>query len=48
MIASMAGETPAAIFLAAAATTAGDGWQPNISPSPAQARSRDRNWPCHR
>jgi len=31
-----------------AAITPGDGAQPNISPSAAAARSRDRNWPCHR
>jgi hypothetical protein len=38
----------AAIFFAAAAMTAGDGMQPNISPRAVQARSFDRNWPCHR
>jgi hypothetical protein len=48
MIASIAGEMKAAIFLAATAITAGDGAQPNMSASAAQALLRDRNCPCHR
>jgi hypothetical protein len=48
MIASRAGETMPAIFFAIAETADGAGAQPNISPSAAQARSRDTNWPRHR
>jgi hypothetical protein len=48
MIASSAGAMRPAIFLVIAASAAGDGAQPNISPSAAQARSLDRNCPCHR
>ena len=47
-IASSAGAMSPAIFAVIPATAAGDGAQPNISAIAAQARSRDRNWPCHR
>ena len=47
-MASIADAMIPAIFLAIAAITPGGGAQPNISPSAAAVRSRDRNWPCHR
>ena len=47
-ISLIAGLQNAAIFLAIAATAPGDGSQPNMSPRAWQARSRDRNCPCHR
>ena len=48
VMAMIAGEMSPAILRACAASAPGDGAQPNISPSAAHARSRDRNWPCHR
>ncbi len=48
VIAFRAGASSPAVFLAAAASAPGDGAHPNISASARQARSRDRNWPCHR
>ena len=47
-IASSVGPARPAIFPAIAASVAGDGAQPEISASAAQARSRDRNCPCHK
>ncbi|HEY6276304.1 MAG TPA: hypothetical protein VIX86_08215 [Streptosporangiaceae bacterium] len=47
-MASIAGAMIPATFAVIAAIAPGDGVQPNISPSAAQARSRDRNCPCHR
>ena len=47
-MAMIAGEMSPAILRACAASAPGDGAQLNISPSAAQARSFDRNWPCHR
>jgi hypothetical protein len=47
-IASIAGAMIPAAFAVIAAIAPGDGAQPNISPSAAAARPRDRNWPCHR
>ena len=40
--------TSRAAFRAAEASAPGDGAQPDSSPRAWQARSRDRNWPCHR
>ena len=48
VIAASAGARNPAVFRAAAASAPGEGAQPNISESAWQARSRDRNWPCHR
>src|SRR5712691_2289550 len=48
LISASAGETSPAIFLVIAASAPGDGAQPNISAIAAQARSLDRNCPCHR
>ena len=48
VMASSAGAMSPAILPVIAASAPGDGAQPNISASAAQARSRDRNWPCHR
>jgi hypothetical protein len=47
-MAPIAGAMIPATFAAIAAIAPGDGAQPNISPSAAAARSRDRNWPCHK
>jgi len=48
VIAASAGAITRAVFLAALASAPGDGAQPDSSPRAWQARSRDRNWPCHR
>jgi hypothetical protein len=48
MMTARAGEASPAILRACAASAPGDGAQPNISASAAQARSRDRNCPCHK
>ena len=48
VIAASAGAISPAVFFAAAASAPGEGAQPNISERAWQARSRDRNWPCHR
>jgi hypothetical protein len=48
VITVIAGAMKAAVFFAIAASVPGDGAQPNISASAAQARSRDRNCPCHK
>jgi hypothetical protein len=46
VIAARAGERKPAVLRTARAP--GAGAQPNISEIAWQARSRDRNWPCHR
>jgi len=47
-MASSAGAMIPAIFAVIAASAPGDGAQPDISPSAAQARPRDKNCPCHK
>jgi hypothetical protein len=48
VMACSAGAISPAVFRAAAASAPADGAHPNISERARQARSRDRNWPCHR
>ena len=48
VIAASAGASSPAVFLAADASAPCEGAQPNISERARQARSLDRNWPCHR
>jgi hypothetical protein len=48
MTAFSAGAISRAVFLVIEASAPGEGAQPNRSAIARQARSRDRNWPCHR
>jgi hypothetical protein len=48
VIAASAGARNPAVLRAAAASAPGEGARPNMSERAWQARSLDRNWPCHR